>query len=229
MHNKKFNGVTLVLIAGVVILLGSAFFLFYTNLQQKQQTTGEASGLAMCHNGTPPLPIDPLCVDGRHVRCTDLKECNRTAWETLCRGVATLAVRVSEAGDACKDSISLGCPRPREGYCKEKSGICYECQFEDERGFRAAFCRCTETTPIPTVPVEKPRCEPPYQCLPKEECVPDSIRKISGVNTTVDTTNSCGPNSYCCIKRQPTPSVAMCPPVGTIGKVEVSCPLCETK
>lgn len=183
MERKK-NNVIYILIAGIIILLGSAFFLFYTNLQQKQQTTSKAT--EQCHNGFPPLPIDPDC---------------------------------GTVGNP------QSCHSPRQGYCKAK-GACFEC-YTTTRGV-ISVCPCITQSPTPTPP-QKEVCSPPYQCLPVEECVPDSIRKSTGVGTTVDTGNSCGVNSYCCIKKQPTPTTSVCPPVGTVGKVEVSCPLCETK
>ncbi len=247
---------TVALILGISVLAISGFALLMMNLQQKTSLTGKAvtSG-ELCFNGsTPPLPIDPMCVDGKHVRCTDLKECNPAAWEELCHGVATLGVQVSQAGDACKNFVSLGCPRPREGYCKEKSpGACYECQFEDGRGFRPSFCRCDLASPTPTVPiVEKPKCEAPFQCLPPDFCVPDTVQKPSsgqtvgtagqtntgGLSTTKAgaSSDACTPGTYCCVKKQPTPTptkptpsvtISQCPVPGLVQDIKITCPLCN--
>lgn len=173
----------------LALLTIGALVLTLLNLQQKQGTTSKATDPEICYNGSPPLPIDPLCVEGRHVRCTDLQECNRPVWENLCRGKATLAVLVSEAGEACKDQISLGCPRPREGYCKEKSpNFCYECQFEDGRGFQTSVCPCTQPTVTPPTKVS---CPLPNQCLPKESCDPLSVTNTSALGSCPIAGQSC--------------------------------------
>ncbi|MFS8158660.1 MAG: hypothetical protein ACMG6E_00340 [Candidatus Roizmanbacteria bacterium] len=230
LNNKK----TIFLVLGVIILIGSALFLLYINLTQKQETRSKASETPECHNGTPPLPIDPECstelLKG-HVLCSNIDSCGGLSaaqkaaiLSSQCPSPSTKIPASSlPAGHECK--VEYGCTAPHQGYCKEK-GACYECRTQSQ-GLKS-ICPCTQATPTPPT-VEKSKCEMPYQCLPAEECVPESVKKSGTTNTSVDTGLLCSPNTFCCIRKQPSPTISTCPVPGAVSKVEISCPICENK
>lgn len=149
-------------------------------ITQPQPTAPQAAQAPCptCHNGSPPLPIDPLCLDDK-----------------------------------------LGCPPPREGYCKEK-GSCYECRFSGPggpyqcEGLRwICLCEAPSPTPLPKPPI----CEKPNLCVDRAT----ALKSGCITATTVDTSsNTCSLSvsstsvGYCCNvlvipSPSPTPKITL--------------------
>jgi hypothetical protein len=72
-------------------------------------------------------------------------------------------------------------------------------------------------------PKTKVVCEPPFSCLPAQECVPDSLNPQKEA-----TINSCAAaGTVCCVRKQKvTPTPGSCPLPEAISGVKVTCPNC---
>jgi hypothetical protein len=148
--------------------------------------------------------------------------------------------RLDQIGQVCTSGCcpwvmdedpGLGCSAPADGECKPKGnpcsdGTCWECRFEDERGFVLLryvgnqWVSCSENEPTPTIPPIS-GCANPNQCLPMDQCeTPPS---------TANPGNQCANNLYCCKPKTKITVTLTPPPVCTKPKVqvEVQCLQCE--
>lgn len=245
--DKKKIGIIIGVFVVILVIIGVVLYI----LNQKQTVKPNAE-VPTCHNGSPPLPIDPICEDGKFVGCDDIASCTGLPAAVKDDFLANhckapdYGIRLSDlpADHGCK--ITLGCRAPRDGYCKEK-GQCFEC-----RGQNVPFllCSCKESTPVPSQPPQE-TCDNPYKCVPIDQ-VPENQRDSSHCKVPAAATSggarsfaNCASGAVCCrVDTTPTPTQPLkpsptnkpgttptpttsCPLPETVSDIQVTCPLCQ--
>lgn len=198
--SKKGIIVALTLLIAIIVPI-TGYYVYTTT----QTTDSSAATCPDClTGGVPPLPIDPVCEEGKHVLCSDIKQGKCTdmtqaeiddIMSTVCKP-PTLALRASQLiGKGCP--VRDGCPAPQEGFCKRK-GACFECRFGSACGLKM-LCPCGEPTPTP---FQKSECASPNTCVDTataaaQGCIPPDTVADASLQCPLSNNTGVG---YCCPK-----------------------------